>query len=192
MPAPEPCPNCGTLRRDGDRYCSSCKFDFESLSYRYRDTEFSGQNYGYGGAGTAAIDARPDRPVRTAAQGLLRMFLFYAGIVMVGGALLWGIRSGAVPNIEFTGQEPQVAMIVTFMLAGIVSLIIPGRFARGLGKGCLVGFVSWFIVAAGLYLSNGILLTGIGSLQGLIEHTLAAIAGASIFRLALLPLGVDG
>ena len=189
----EACPECGAFRRDSERYCRTCNFDFESLSYRYRGTQWSGQDrgYGYGSARTAVASAAPARPVRTAAHWLLRVVLFYAGIAIVGGVSLWSVRSGVVPDYEFTGEGPRIAMIAMPMIAGVVSLIIPGRFARGLGKGCLLGFVAWFLVAAFLFINSGILLEQIGTLGGMLEHTLVAIVGASLFRLALLPLGVD-
>ena len=181
----EACPECGTRRRGEERYCASCQWDFDSLVHRYRGTQWSDAQ-AVGGYPAAAV-ARPRWQGGFDAVG--RILAFYVGITIIAAAALWSIREGVVPDISLSTDVTRLIIVVIPLVAGVVSRIIPGRIARGLGKGGLLAFVGWMGVAAVMWISSGVLLEGIGYLGGVVEHTLAAITGASILRVALLPLG---
>ncbi len=180
----EPCPECGTVRQGGERYCRSCRWDFDSLAHRYRGTQWSDVQAVSGQS--AAVLARPRWQAGFGAVG--RIVAFYIGLAIFAGASLWSIREGVVPDVALSADVVRLLVFVIPIVAGVVSQIIPGRIARGLGKSALLAFVGWIGVGAVMWFGGRLFLEGIGYLGGIVEHTLAAITGASIIRVALFPL----
>jgi len=180
--AGEACPDCGTVRR-GARYCASCRYDFDSLTHRYRGTQWSQAL-----ASDAALGAMPRPLPSSLLRTLGPIVLFYFGLAIVAGLIVWSNDKGLLPEVELPRDVVLLLFVAIPMIAGVVSQIIPGRRARGPLKGSLLAFVGWIALGIALWMTGGWLIEGIAYPGGALEHAVVAITGASIFRLLLLAI----
>jgi hypothetical protein len=118
---------------------------------------------------------------------------FYLGVVAVGAASLWAIRTGIVPDAALPEEGAKIITWVVACAAGVASQVIPGHHMRDYRRSITVGALGYALVATlvfGAWNAGEQGWLWIGHLSGVIEHGLAAVAGATIIRVALLGLTV--
>jgi hypothetical protein len=190
--ATEWCPECGLTRQDGARYCASCQYDFESLAHKYRGTEWS-----QAAAPVARRRAAPTGPVvgpaRTPARKGMLILAFYVGIAAVGATTLLAIHAGLLPDVAIPVDAARVMTWLIACVAGVASQAIPGHHMRDYRRSIMVGGLGYAMVAVVVFGAWNAGESGwlwVTHLRGVIEHGLAAFAGATIIRLALLGASV--
>ena len=134
----------------------------------------------------------PPEPVPAPAPKTRRWWLavvLVASLVALGAAGLVAIESGP-SDIELTREVVWVLLLVVPLAGGRVSMVVPGRMARGSFKGWIVGFVGWFALGLpAVLLTRAQFPASIGYARGAVDHIIVAILGASILRLILMPFG---
>jgi hypothetical protein len=114
------------------------------------------------------------------------MLLFAAGLAFALVAGVVALQDTGLANGEMPEPAIWVAVLGIPIIAGQVTLLIPGRLARGGVQSAGLAFIGWMAVGLALYVAHGWLLTSISSPRGAVEQALAALVGAALIRVALL------
>lgn len=175
------CPECGTTRPTGARYCPTCHYDYESFMAKY----------GLSPAGPAlsvSASAVLPAPRRAWAGSVLRMGAFLAGLALLALSLVGAARLGIIPNWQFPIESGWVlALLLLVPLAGgLLSLIVPGRFARGPFKSWVLGNMGWIPAILVTVIVIGWAPDGLIFFSGVVINVLLATVGTSVLRLLLL------
>jgi len=148
---------------------------------RYRGTDWESPTDraltpALGGAGTA-----PRRSLRP---------LLLVGLVVLVVAALATVTllagQGGLLDQHLSDELAWLQVFVVMLVGGLVSLVVPGRRARGPFKSWLVGLAGWFLLGNLLSATTGWLPFSIEYLRGGVDHMLVSVAGASLLRLGLL------
>lgn len=177
--ADDVCPVCSNAREDA-RYCANCRHDFESFMARYE-----------GVALPAAISDSFEQKTSAAPTSrswlveLGRVVMFLGGLSALVVAITAATRAQLLPNLELSYQLAAILFVVMPFVGGQLSRIVPGRKARGLFKGWLVGFVGWmavtWIAVQVPWLPDGMIF-----MTGTLMNVVTCTVGASVFRLILV------
>jgi len=174
------CPTCGSQIPGWLSACPNCGWDPDSLTERYRGTQWESQ-YGRGNSGGQPL---PD---------LTRRSLLFArfGAVVVGVAAMVGvvvaINSRLVPDLTLDQSSGAVLGLVGALAAVQISLVVPGRMARGWFKGTYLVTLPLASVSLVSYWTTGTVPyfdpTSLGAVLSLITVYLVT---ALLLRLVLL------
>lgn len=122
----------------------------------------------------------------TVARAILGLRLAVLGVSLgVAVAVESGVGDVAFP----TDQGTVVAFILLICgLGGVLTLIVPGRIARGLPKSTLLGFLGLALVTNLTFALGLDLFHGTQSLRGVVDFEIASVLGTGLLRLVLWPL----
>jgi hypothetical protein len=174
------CPSCLSARPPGANHCPKCGYDFQSFVERY-----------------GATPAEPDLSAREelfptvrhdSLWGLVRAAALLSGLTLVALAIVAATRLRAIPNWQFPLEVTWIGalLLVVPILGGVLSLAVEGRYARGVFKGALLGFLGWSVALAIVGRVIGWGPDGLIFFSGLVINVLLATLGTALLRLALL------
>jgi len=186
----ESCPRCGAPRDNSARICPACRFDFgparrlsgpvapdpgrEFFTDRYKGTPYESHS-------------EPSRFNTTNVQRVQRQLLLLAlGLI----ALLIGIVVAKLPGVTDRSIPNEVLIPVPLLVplvAGTLSKVVPGRKARGLFKGWLLGHVGWSVGAVFAFLLGQVSIPTLPVDVGFVaDQVVMAVAGTVVLRAILV------
>jgi hypothetical protein len=141
-----------------------------------------------GPALSASASAVLPAPRRTWSRSVLRMGAFLAGLTLLALSLVGATRLGIIPNWQLPIESGWLlALLLLVPLAGgLLSLIVPGRFARGPFKSGILGVLGWIPAVFVTVNLIGWLPDGLIFFSGVVINVLLATVGTSLLRLLLL------
>jgi hypothetical protein len=184
------CPRCGAPREPSYKYCPVCQLDFRAADRRAHAAADIPENVSfterYRGTAWESKATLPPIPQPSARPIVLNVLVGFAVLSAVVVAIIY-FKQARYFNFRVGLEWFALVPLVIPLLAGIVSKVVPGRKARGVFKGWLLGYAGWWVGVTVVFVLGSFTAPVIPANMGwIIDQALLALGGTIALRAGLM------